>query len=243
MSDENMTAPSGQMGDLGGNDVRQNTNGFSQASGTVQSSDTAWAEREKALLAKAYQQAQSLVSKSENRQSSQFQGMIDQFKRDFGVTLSPEQAQEIALNQAMKSSPNVQSQAQGNVQPADAPDPAYQGFMYYHGVKEDSPLFREVYQVQRTLGIELDKTDEEYQKLIHPEKRYKPVELVNAWKQACINKMMRLQNASQNNMAEQNDVNLGRMPVIGGQGRKASQYDPSRTGKSYLSAYLKDKVK
>lgn len=243
MSDENMTTPSGQMGDLAGNATPMSANASQQASGNVQSSDAQWAEREKALLAKAYQQAQSLVSKSENRQSSHVQGMIDQFKRDFGVTLSPEQAQEIALNQAMKSTPNVQPNAQQEVQPANTPDPAYQGFMYYHGVKEDSPLFREVYEVQRTLGVELDKTDEEYQKLIHPERRYKPVEFVNAWKQACINKIVRLQNASQNGTTAQNDVNLGRMPVIGGQGRRANNYDPSRSGKSYLSAYLKDKVK
>jgi len=242
MSDENMNASSGQTSDLGGN-ATYGVNDSQQASVNVQSSDNQWTERDKAILAKAYQQAQSLVDRSANKQSSQFQGMIDQFKRDYGVTLSPEQAQEMALNQAMKSSPNAQPQAQGDVQPADVPDPAYQGFMYYHGVRQDSPLFRDVFQIQRTLGVELDKTDEEYQKLIHPERKYKPQEFVNAWKQACINKMVRLQNASQNGTAVQNDVNLGRMPVIGGQGRKAQSYDPSRSGKSYLSAYLKDKVK
>lgn len=239
MSDENMSTPTGQTGDLGGNDVQQNMNGTVQAGANVQSSDP-WAEREKAILAKAYQQAQSLVDKSATRQSNQFQGMIDQFKSEFGVTLTPEQAQQMAQNQAMKSSANVPMQAQAPAQQANAADPQYQGFMYYHGVKEDSPLFREVYQVQKTLGVELDKTDAEYQKLIHPEKKYKPKEFVNAWKQACIDKMVRLQNANQGNT---NDANLGRMPIIGGQGRRATNYDPSRTGKSYLSAYLKDKVK
>lgn len=239
MSDENMSTPTGQTGDLGGNDVQQNMNGTVQAGANVQSSDP-WAEREKAILAKAYQQAQSLVDKSATRQSNQFQGMIDQFRSEFGVTLTPEQAQQMAQNQAMKSSANVPMQAQAPAQQANAADPQYQGFMYYHGVKEDSPLFREVYQVQKTLGVELDKTDAEYQKLIHPEKKYKPKEFINAWKQACIDKMVRLQNANQGNT---NDANLGRMPIIGGQGRRASNYDPSRTGKSYLSAYLKDKVK
>ena len=239
MSDENMSTPTGQTGDLGGNDVQQNMNGTVQAGANVQSSDP-WAEREKAILAKAYQQAQSLVDKSATRQSNQFQGMIDQFRSEFGVTLTPEQAQQMAQNQAMKSSANVPMQAQAPAQQANAADPQYQGFMYYHGVKEDSPLFREVYQVQKTLGVELDKTDAEYQKLIHPEKKYKPKEFVNAWKQACIDKMVRLQNANQGNT---NDANLGRMPIIGGQGRRASNYDPSRSGKSYLSAYLKDKVK
>lgn len=239
MSDENMSTPTGQTGDLGGNDVQQNMNGTVQAGANVQSSDP-WAEREKAILAKAYQQAQSLVDKSATRQSNQFQGMIDQFRSEFGVTLTPEQAQQMAQNQAMKSSANVPMQAQAPAQQANAADPQYQGFMYYHGVKEDSPLFREVYQVQKTLGVELDKTDAEYQKLIHPEKKYKPKEFVNAWKQACIDKMVRLQNANQGNT---NDANLGRMPIIGGQGRRANSYDPSRTGKSYLSAYLKDKVK
>ena len=239
MSDENMSTPTGQTGDLGGNDVQQNMNGTVQAGANVQSSDP-WAEREKAILAKAYQQAQSLVDKSATRQSNQFQGVIDQFRSEFGVTLTPEQAQQMAQNQAMKSSANVPMQAQAPAQQANAADPQYQGFMYYHGVKEDSPLFREVYQVQKTLGVELDKTYAEYQKLIHPEKKYKPKEFVNAWKQACIDKMVRLQNANQGNT---NDANLGRMPIIGGQGRRASNYDPSRTGKSYLSAYLKDKVK
>ena len=239
MSDENMSTPTGQTGDLGGNDVQRNMNGTVQAGANVQSSDP-WAEREKAILAKAYQQAQSLVDKSATRQSNQFQGMIDQFRSEFGVTLTPEQAQQMAQNQAMKSSANVPMQAQAPAQQANAADPQYQGFMYYHGVKEDSPLFREVYQVQKTLGVELAKTDAEYQKLIHPEKKYKPKEFINAWKQACIDKMVRLQNANQGNT---NDANLGRMPIIGGQGRRASNYDPSRTGKSYLSAYLKDKVK
>ena len=239
MSDENMSTPTGQTGDLGGNDVQQNMNGTYQAGANVQSSDP-WAEREKAILAKAYQQAQSLVDKSATRQTNQFQGMIDQFKSEFGVTLTPEQAQQMAQNQAMKSSANVQPQAQQVPQQANAPDPQYQGFMYYHGVKEDSPLFREVFQVQKTLGVELDKTDAEYQKLIHPERKYKPQEFVQAWKQACIDKMVRLQNANQESTG---DANLGRMPIIGGQGRRASNYDPSRTGKSYLSAYLKDKVK
>ena len=239
MSDENMTTSSGQMSDLGGNDVQQNTNGTYQASGNVQSSDP-WAEREKAILAKAYQQAQSLVDKSATRQSNQFQGMIDQFKSEFGVTLTPEQAQQMAQNQAMKSTANVPPQAQQMAQQAPAPDPQYAGFMYYHGVKQDSPLFREVFDVQKTLGVELDKTDEEYQKLIHPERKYKPAEFVKAWKQACINKMVRLQNAQQ---GTQDDANLGRMPIIGGQGRRANSYDPSRSGKSYLSQYLKDKVK
>lgn len=239
MSDENMSTPTGQTGDLGGNDVQQNMNVTNQAGANVQSSDP-WAERERQILAKAYQQAQSLVDKSASRQTNQFQGMIDQFRSEFGVTLTPEQAQQMAANQAQKSSANVPMQAQAPAQQANATDPQYQGFMYYHGVKEDSPLFREVYQVQKTLGVELDKTDAEYQKLIHPEKKYKPKEFVNAWKQACIDKMVRLQNANQGNT---NDANLGRMPIIGGQGRRASNYDPSRSGKSYLSAYLKDKVK
>ena len=241
MSDENVSTQSGQTGDFGGNAGSNPVTGFNQTSANVQSSDP-WAEREKQILAKAYQQAQSLVSKSENRQSNQFQGMIDQFKRDYGVTLSPEQAQEIALNQAAKSAQNVQAVAQQQAQQVSAPDPMYQGFMYYHGVKQDSPLFRQVYEVQNTLGVQLEKTDEEYYTLTHPDHKYKPQEFVQAWKQACINKMVRLQNASQGG-TQRDDTNLGRMPIIGGQGRKANSYDPARSGKSYLSAYLKDKVK
>ena len=241
MSDENMTAPSGQTGDLGGNAGSNPVTVSQQASANVQSSDP-WAEREKQILAKAYQQAQSLVSKSENRQTSNFQGMIDQFKRDFGVTLSPEQAEEIARNQAAKSMSNVPPVAQQTAQQTPAPDPQYQGFMYYHGVKQDSPLFRQVYEVQNTLGVQLEKTDQEYYTLTHPDHKYKPAEFVQAWKQACINKMVRLQNASQGNTTG-NDTNLGRLPIVGSQGRRANSYDPNRTGKSYLSAYLKDKVK
>lgn len=243
MSDENMTTSSGQMSDLGSsNDVQQNTNGTFQASGNAQSSNDNWADRERAILAKAYQQAQSLVDKSANRQSNQFQGMIDQFRSEFGVTLTPEQAQQMAQNQMQRSQENAPAQAQAQEQDPYATDAQYNGFMYYHGVRNDSPLFREVFEVQKTLGVELDKTDEEYQKLIHPEHKYKPREFVNAWKQACINKMVRLQNANQNGNA-QNDANLGRMPIIGGQGRRANNFDPNRSGKSYLSAYLKDKVK
>lgn len=241
MSDENMSTQSGQTGDLGGNAGSNPVTGFPQASANVQSSDP-WAEREKQILAKAYQQAQSLVSKSENRQTNQFQGMIDKFKAEYGVTLTPEQAQEIALSQAARSAPNVPAVAQQQEQQASAPDPAYQGFMYYHGVKQDSPLFRQVYEVQQTLGVQLEKTDQEYYTLTHPERKYKPAEFVAAWKQACINKMMRLQNAAQGSTGR-DDTNLGRLPIVGSQGRRANSYDPARTGKSYLSAYLKDKVK
>ena len=246
MSDENMNTQTGQSGDLGGNTGSTPVTGFSQAGVNAQSPDPSWwAEREKEILAKAYQQTQSQISKSENRQNTNFQGMIDKFKADFGVTLTPEQAQEMAQNQAARSMQNVQGQAQSPVQKAPATDPSYQGFLYYHGMKQDSALFRQCFEVQKTLGVELDKTDEEYQKLTHPEdgKKYKPAEFVQAWKQACINKMIRLQSASQGNNGKKDEPNLGRMPILGSQGRKANNYDPNRRGKSYLSEYLKDKVK
>lgn len=242
MSDEIMNTQSGQVGDLAGNAVQQNVNGFQQAGVSGQSSDVSWEEREKALLAKAYQQAQSLISKSENRQSSQFQGMIDQFRRDYGVTLTEQQAQEMARNQAAKSTQNVPAQAQAPAQTATATDPSYQGFMYYHGMKQDSPLYRQCFEVQKTLGVELDKSDEEYQKLIHPEQKYKPAEFVNAWKQACINKMIRLQSAQQETAQNSKpETNLGQMPLIGSRGSKPKNYDSKRSGKSYIAQYMSEK--
>lgn len=246
MSDENMNVQSGQTGDLGGNAVQQNTNGFPQAGASIQSTDEQWAQRERDLLAKAYQQAQSLVDKSANRQNSQFQSMIDKFKADFGVTLTPEQAQEMALNQAAKSQPNAQGVAQRPVQNANASDPSFQGFMYYHGMNgnnsELAPLYRQMYELQNTLGVQLEKTDEEYQKFIHPEKKYNKAEFVNAWKQACIDKILRLQ-AAQKETTEtpQQNTNLGQMPLVGSRGKKSNDYDPKRSTKSYVEEYMRNR--
>lgn len=238
MADEIMNAQPGQAGDLGGNAAQLSVNESSQAGVNGQSTDQ-WAEREKAILAKAYQQAQSLVSKSENRQSNNFQGMIDQFKRDYGVTLTQEQAQEMAQNQAMKSPQNAQAQAQAQSQNANnASDKNYQGFLYYHGVQRDAPYYRQVFDIQNTLGITLDKTDEEYQKLAHPEQKYKPDEFVRAWRKACIDKMMRLQQEQAQN--SDGRTNLGQMPLVGSRGNKAPQYDPTRTAKSYFQEYYKE---
>lgn len=239
MSDEIISAQPGQAGDLGGN-AGQTVNGFQQASANAQSPDVSWEEREKAILAKAYQQAQSLVSKSENRQTSKYQGMIDQFKANYGVTLTEEQAQAMAQNQAAKSMQNAPVQAQAQAQQAPAVDPAYQGFLYYHGVKRDSQVFHQIYNIQQTLGVQLEKNDEEYQKFTHPEEKYKDANaFVNAWKQACLNKMVRLQAAQQTE--KQGNTNLGQMPLVGSRGQKANTYDPKRTAKSYISEYMKDK--
>lgn len=245
MSDEIINTQSGQTGDLAGNAVQPNVNGFQQASGNVQSPDFDRGEWEKAILAKAYQQTQSLISKSENRQSSNFQGMIDQFKRDYGVTLTEQQAQEMAQNQAAKSMQNVPMQAQAPRQTAPATDPAYQGFMYYHGMRQGTGLdaeYRQMYQLQNTLGVQLEKTDEEYQKFAHPEKKYaNKAELVNAWKQACLDKMVRLKSEQAQPSENQKGTNLGQMPLVGSRGGKANNYDPKRSPKSYFSEYMKDK--
>ena len=246
MSDEIVNAQPGQVGDLSGNAGQQPVTGFQQASGNDQSPDVSWEEREKAFLAKAYQQAQSLVSKSENRQTSRYQQMIDQFKADYGVTLTEQQAQEMAQNQAARSLPNVPAQAQAPAQKAPEADPAYQGFMYYHGMDPKSgnaPLYRQMYAIQNSLGVQLEKSDEEYQKFIHPERQYKPQEFVAAWKQACIDKMLRLRSSQQNteqNSAGQN-TNLGQMPIVGSRGRKPNSYDPKRSSKSYISQYATEK--
>lgn len=246
MSDEIMNTQPGQVGDLGGNAAQPSVNVTPQASGNGQSPDAEWwAQKEKEILAKAYQQSQSLVSKSENRQSTNMQSMIDKFKADFGVTLTPEQAQEMAANQAQRSVRNVPGQAQVQAQNANATvDPSFQGFKYYFGMNgsQNDALYRQCFEVQKTLGVELEKSDEEYQKLTHPETKYKPQEFVAAWKQACINKLVRLQSAQREGADNKGNTNLGQMPLVGGQGKKASTYDPKRTGKSYLSDYLKDKV-
>ena len=225
MSDEIINTQTGQSGDLAGNAVQPDVTGFQQASGNVQSPDVSWEERERQILAKAYQQAQSLVSKSENRQTSNVQSMIDQFKQEYGVTLTEQQAQQMAQAQAAKSMPNVSAQAQMQRQQAPATDPQFQGFMYYHGMRQGTGLdaeYRQMYQLQNTLGVQLEKTDEEYQKFAHPEQKYKDkAALVSAWKQACIDKMVRLKNAQQESVSNQKNTNLGQMPLVGSKGSKA----------------------
>jgi hypothetical protein len=245
MSDDILNTSTGQSSDLAENAAQQNVNGFPQARVNDQSSDISWDDRKKEILAEAYRQTQSLISKSENRQTNNFQGMIDQFKRDYGVTLTPEQAQEMAQNQAAKSQQNAQVQAQAPAQTAPASDPSFQGFMYYHGMNPSSslaPLYREMYELQNTLGVQLEKSDEEYQKFLHPEKKYSQAEFVEAWKQACLNKMMRVRSAQQaeENSGEQN-TNLGQMPLVGSRGRKSKNYDPKRSAKSYFSQYVEEK--
>ncbi len=244
--DDNINTQTGQSGDLGGNAGQQPVTGFQQAGGNVQSPEVSWEDREKAFLAKAYQQAQSLVSKSENRQTSNVQGMIDQFKRDFGVTLTEQQAQEMAQNQAAKSLPNVQSVAQQTTQQVPATDPQYQGFMYYHGMTNDpnlTPLYRQMYDIQNTLGVQLEKGDPEYYKFTHPEQKYKKEEFVGAWRQACIEKMLRLQSTqpAQADGNNQQSTNLGQMPLVGSRGRKPNTYDDKRSAKSYFSQYIGEK--
>jgi len=243
MSDEIMNAQPGQVGDLSGNAGQQPATGFQQASNNAfanQSPDVSWEDREKDFLAKAYQQTQRMISQSENRQSSKYQGMIDQFKADYGVTLTEQQAEAMAQNQAAKSLPNVNMPAQAQAQQAPAVDPMYQGFLYYHGIQQDSPVFKQVFDIQNTLGVNLDKTDDEYYALTHPAEKYKDANaFVNAWKQACLDKMVRLKNAEQN--TDSKNTNLGQMPLVGSKGQKANNYDPKRTAKSYFSEYLKDK--
>lgn len=245
MSDEIMNVQTGQSGDLGGNAVQQNVNGSYSAGVNNQSPDAdTWAQREKDFLTKAYQQAQSLVDKSANRQVSQFQGMIDQFKAEYGVTLTPEQVQEMALNRAVKSMPNVQGAAQQPLQQAPATDPSFQGFMYYHGMNNNSemtPLYKQMFDLQNTLGVQLEKTDAEYQKFIHPEKKYTKAEFVAAWKQACIDKIVRLQSAQGTEPAdEKKSTNLGQMPLVGSRGKKSNDYDPKRSTKSYVEEYMRN---
>lgn len=241
MSDEIMNSQTGQSGDLGGNAGNPVTVS-QQASNNLfpnQSPEVSWEDRERDFLAKAYRQTQSMISHSENRQSSKYQGMIDQFKADYGVTLTEQQAEAMAQNQAAKSLQNAQVPAQAPVQTAPAVDPMYQGFLYYHGINSDSPIFRQVFDIQNTLGVNLDKTDDEYVKLTHPTEKYKDANaFVNAWKQACLDKMVRLKNAEQNTDSK---PNLGQMPLVGSKGQKANNYDPKRTAKSYFSEYLKDK--
>lgn len=242
MSDEIMNAQPGQAGDLGGNAGSNPVTAYSQASNSVpnQSPDVSWEDRERDFLAKAYQQTQSLISKSETRQTNNIQGMIDQFKRDYGVTLTEQQAQEMAQNQAAKSLPNVQAQAQAPAQQAPAQDPQFQGFKYYHGMtdrKDLAPLYRQMYDIQNTIGVQLEKSDEEYIKFTHPEKKYTQGEFIDAWRQACIDKMLRLKSAQQTD--EKKGTNLGQMPLVGSRGNKAKEFDPKRTTKSYIEEYMK----
>lgn len=243
MSDEIMNTQTGQSGDLAENAVPQNVNGSLQAGVSGQSPDAdQWAQREKEILAKAYQQAQSLVDRSANRTTTQIQGVIDQFKRDFGVTLTNEQAQQMAQNQATKSTQNVPVQAQTPAQTAPATDPAYQGFLYYHGIEKDSPVFRQAYQIQNMLGVKLEENDEELKSMLNREQKYKPDEFIQAWKQACINKIIRLRSAQQPQESNpQNNTNMGQLPLVGSRGDKATSYDPKRSSRSYFSQYVSEK--
>ena len=241
MESEINNAQSAQIGDLAGS-AAQGVSTYQQASGAVQSQDSSLTDREKFLLNEAFKQSQRLVSKSENRQTSQFQGIIDKFKSEFGVNLTEQQAQEMAANQYAKSMPNVQTAGQQSGQQANPQnDPSYQGFLYYHGIK-DNPVFREAYTIQNTLGVKLEQSDPEYQNLYNRENKYQPKEFVDAWKQACIAKIMRLQ-AAQNPGKNQDKTNLGQMPLIGGKGKKANDYDPKRPAKSYFDEYMRNREK
>ena len=237
MADEINNAQPAQIGDLAGNAVH-NATGSQQARAVVQSSGEEYTDREKQLLQRAFRDAQSLVSKSENRQVSQFQGMIDKFKNEYGVTLTEQQAQEMAANQFAKSMPNAQATGQQPVQQAASQnDPSYQGFLYYHGV-QDNPIFKQAFDIQNMLGVKLDQNDEEYKNLYNRDTKYQPEEFVEAWKQACINKMMRLQSAQQ-----EPNTKLGQMPLVGARGGKSKNYDPKRSSKSYFEEYMRNRNK
>ena len=237
MEGEINNTQSAQTGDLVGNAVQQNAPTSQQASVAVQSPETNLTDREKFLLDQAFRASQRLVSKSENRQVSQFQGMIDKFKADYGITLTPEQAQEMAANQYMKSMPNAEPAGQPAPQQAQtSEDQSYQGFRYYFGINEDNPIYRQCFDVQKTLGIELEKNDPEFYTLTHPEQKYQPDQFVQAWKQACINKMIRLQSQQQPN------TNMGQLPIVGSKGNRANQYDPFKEPDAYFDEYF-EKIK
>lgn len=234
MEGEINNTQSAPTGDLVGGAVQQNVSTPPQASVAVQSPEEL-TDREKFLLDQAFRQSQRLVSKSENRQVSQFQGMIDQFKADYGVTLTPEQAQEMAANQYAKSMPNAQAAGQQPVQQAQTPeDQSYAGFRYYFGIDQDNPVYRRCFDMQKTLGVELEKNDPEFYVLTHPEQKYQPDQFVQAWKQACINKIVRLQ--SQQN---QSNTNMGQLPIIGSKGSKPDAYDPKKEADEYFTEYFK----
>ncbi len=234
MEGEINNTQSAPTGDLVGSAVQQNVSTPPQASAAVQSPEEL-TDREKFLLDQAFRQSQRLVSKSENRQVSQFQGMIDKFKAEYGVTLTPEQAQEMAANQYAKSMPNAAAAGQQPVQQAQTPeDQSYAGFRYYFGIDQDNPVYRQCFNVQKTLGIELEKNDPEFYTLTHPEQKYQPDQFVQAWKQACINKMVRLQ--SQQN---QPNTNMGQLPIVGSKGSKPNAYDPFKEADEYFDEYFK----
>lgn len=235
MEGEINNAQSAPTGDLVGSAVQQNAPTTPQASVAVQSPEVNLTDREKYLLDQAFRASQRLVSKSENRQASQFQGMIDKFKSEYGVTLTPEQAQEMAASQYMKSMPSEEPVGQQVPQQAQtSEDQSYNGFRYYFGINEDNPIYRQCYDVQKTLGIELEKSDPEFYTLTHPEEKYQPDAFVQAWKQACINKMIRLQ--SQQNQA---NTNMGQLPIVGSKGSKANTYDPFKEPDEYFDEYYK----
>ena len=242
MADEIINTQPAQVGDLVENAAQPSANDSQQARVAVQSSGEQYTDREKQLLQRAFRDAQSLVSKSENRQASQFQGMIDKFKAEHGVTLTEEQAKEMAANQYAKSMPNESAVGQQqNQQAPQANDQSYQGFLYYHGIP-DNPVFRQAYDIQNMLGVKLYENDEEYQQYFtNREQKYQPAEFVEAWKQACVQKMMRMKSA-QNGNQDQN-TNLGQMPLVGSKGNASNPYDPNRSAKSYLAEYYKDMKK
>ena len=236
MEGEINSTQSAPTGDLVGNAVQQNASVNQQASAAVQSPDGNLTDREKYLLDQAFRASQRLVSKSENRQVSQFQGMIDKFKSDYGVTLTPEQAQEMAAAQYMKSMPNAAAEGQQTPQQAQTPeDQSYAGFRYYFGIQNDNEVYHKVFNVQRMLGVELEKSDPEFYVLTHPTEQYEPEQFVAAWKQACINKMIRLQQGQEN----QPKTNMGQLPLVGSKGNRVDTFDPAKEADEYFDDYFK----
>ena len=90
------------------------------------------------------------------------------------------------------------------------------------------------------LGVKLEENDEELKSLLNREQKYKPDEFVQAWKQACISKMIRLQSAQQQQNNSQG-TNMGQMPLVGSRGEQSKPYDPKRSSKSYFSDYISEK--
>lgn len=249
MSEDNFVATQGQ-GNSFESPVSNGANADVQNSGQNQYITREMLDQSmKEILAKAYQQSQSLSDKASNRTASRVQAIIDDFRSKTGVTLTSEQAEQMAQSQAGGQSVgnNAGAMPMANAG-AERVDPTYQQFLYYHGFNQPNNLTKKMFDVQTSFGVRLMADDPEYREYFGPDKKgaYKrDTDFLGAWRNALMDKAVRVRNSNSPKQAEpekEKPANMGNLPLVGSQGKQAKRgYDPRRSGKSYINEYMKNK--
>lgn len=194
-----------------------------------------WNNFAKELKSAVYQQIQSTFDKNSAKSKSEAQTFIDQFKQQYGVTLTADQAKQMAQNKQNPGADVRQSDTQTNV---DDTDKDYERFVYYHGIEKDAPAFHECYKAEQAFGIRLFENDPEYQELVNPTEKYQNQEsFVKAWRSALKKKLLRTDNEPSNNKND-NSANPGAMTAIGNRGNKSTTFDPNKKSSEYLATAL-----